>query len=68
MKSQFRVMEAVCEGHPVKDHGIVARETVTSMLKMGRLMSDATVNKIVGIGYTIEWPHDLGTSLIVKVN
>jgi len=68
MKGQFRVMEAVCEGKPVKDHGIVARKTVAGMLQMGRLMSDAKVNKLVGIGYTIEWPHNLGMSLIVKVN
>lgn len=44
----------------------IPRETVASMIKMARLMSAATISRMGKCGVIIDWPHDIGTTIITR--
>ena len=44
----------------------IPRETVASMVKMARLMSAAVIFRLENGGVIIDWPHDLGTTVITR--
>jgi len=44
----------------------IPRETVASMVKMARLMSAAVIFRLGNGGVIIDWPHDLGTTVITR--
>lgn len=63
MKATYIATELVNDKWSTID---IPRETVASMIKMARLMGAATIFRMGKCGVIIEWPHDLGITIITR--